>query len=96
MLKGEPDRITAATIAGRGNAFASGGSTTGSSPVVEADTSSDMSQLLGLMQQLVHSQQEFRDELTEWKRDLNVNLDPRKAKKAIDTATQVMSGGGIR
>ena len=48
------------------------------------------------MQQLVCGQQEFRDEITEWQRDINVNLDPRKAKKAIDAATQVMSGGGLR
>jgi phage-related minor tail protein len=86
-----------ATIASKGNAFATGGSTTGASAVVAGtDLLDDGGQLVALVQQLVKSHEEFRDEITEWQRGLTVNLDPREAKKAIDVATQVMSGGGIR
>lgn len=87
-----------AQIASRGNAFATGGSTTGASAVAASPAAGDDAggQLVALMQQMVRGQQEFRDEITEWQRDINVNLDPRKAKKAIDVTTQVMSGGGLR
>jgi uncharacterized protein YciU (UPF0263 family) len=53
-------------------------------------------QLIELMQLFVKGQQEFREEISDWQRNIEVNLDPRKAKKAIDVATQVTSGGGIR
>lgn len=46
--------------------------------------------------ELVRSQQEFCEEITGWQRTLDVNLDPRKAKKAIDVTTQIQSGGGLR
>lgn len=85
-----------AQIASRGNAFATGGSTTGASAVVAgaADSDSDGGQLVALVQQLVRSHEEFRDEISTWQRELN--LDPRRAKRAIDMVTQVQSGGGIR
>jgi hypothetical protein len=87
-----------AQIASRGNAFATGGSTTGSSAVVATDSADeeDGGPLVALLRQLVHSHQEFRSEISDWQRNLDVNLDPRKAKKAIDVATEVMTGGGIR
>jgi hypothetical protein len=87
-----------AQIASQGNAFATGGSTTKTSSVVAGpDASTDEpGQLVDLMQQFVKCQQEFRDEISDWQRNIKVNLDPRKAKRAIDVATQVMSGGGLR
>jgi len=83
-----------AQIASRGNAFATGGSTTGASTVVASSVASG--QLVALMQQLVRGQQDFRNEISDWQRDINVNLDPRSVKKALDVVTQVQSGGGIR
>jgi hypothetical protein len=86
-----------AQIASKGNAFATGGSTTGASAVVAspgADSPEDGGQLVALVQQLVKSHEEFRDEITTWQRELN--LDPRRAKRAIDMVTQVQNGGGIR
>jgi hypothetical protein len=44
----------------------------------------------------VRSHPEFREEITDWQRNLDVNLDPRKAKKAIDVTTQIQTGGGLR
>lgn len=87
-----------AQIASRGNAFATGGSTTGASAVVAAPAAGDDAggQLVALMQQMVRGQQEFRDEISDWQRNLEVSLDPRKAKKALDVVAQVQSGGGIR
>jgi phage-related minor tail protein len=86
-----------AQIASRGNAFADGGSTTKASVVAEADPTEDTgSQLVVLMQQLVRGQQEFRDEITDWQRGFEVNLDPRKAKKAVDMVAEIQKGGGIR
>jgi hypothetical protein len=86
-----------AQIASRGNAFADGGSTTKVSAVVETDPADDpTSQLVGLMQQLVRGQQEFRDEITDWQRSFEVNLDPRKAKKALDLVAAIQKGGGIK
>jgi hypothetical protein len=65
--------------------------------VAAAEPTTDTSgQLVRLMQQLVKSHQEFRDEISDWQRNYEVNLDPRKAKKAIDVVTQVQKGGGIR
>jgi uncharacterized membrane protein YeaQ/YmgE (transglycosylase-associated protein family) len=87
-----------ATIASKGNAFATGGSTTGASAVAAspgADESlEEGGQLVALVQQLVKSHEEFRDEITTWQRELN--LDPRRAKRAIEMVTQVQTGGGIR
>jgi phage-related minor tail protein len=85
-----------AQIASRGNAFAAGGSTTGASAVASPVSDDPSGQLIELMQLFVKGQQEFREEISDWQRNIEVNLDPRKAKKAIDVATQVTSGGGIR
>lgn len=85
-----------AQIASRGNAFATGGSTTGASAVASPVSDDPSGQLLDVLERIARGQQEFRDEISDWQRNLEVNLDPRKAKKAIDVATQVTSGGGIR
>jgi hypothetical protein len=86
-----------AQIASKGNAFADGGSTTGTSAVATSSPASGSDeQLVGLVQQLVKSHQEFRDEISDWQRNIDVNLDPRKAKKALDVVTKVQKGGGIR
>ena len=63
------------------------------SPAASDDTGE---QLVGLMQHMVRGQQEFRDEITDWQRNTDVRLDPLKAKKAIEVATQGQKGGGIR
>lgn len=56
-----------AQIASKGNAFATGGSTTGASAVVASPADGDDAggQLVALMQQMVKGQQDFRDEITE-------------------------------
>jgi hypothetical protein len=46
-----------------------------------------------MLERLAHSHEECRNEISDWQRNIEVNLDPRKAKKAIDVATQVQSGG---
>lgn len=87
-----------AQTASKGTAFATGGSTTGASGLVAspaaADSPDDSGQLVALVQQLVKSHEEFRDEITTWQRELN--LDPRRAKKALAMVTQGQTGGGIR
>ena len=86
-----------AQIASKGNAFATGGSTTGSSPVVATEAGTDTGgQLVELMQQLVKGQQEFRDELTDWQRNLVVQNNLVDVDRGLKTVQQVKRGGGIR
>lgn len=49
--------------------------------------------MLAIMERLARSYEEFREDITDWQRNLDMNLDPRKTKRAIDRATQVQSGG---
>ena len=84
-----------AQIASRGNAFATGGSTTGSSPVVATEAATS-GQLVELLQQLVKGQQEFRDELTDWQRNLVVQNNLVDVDRGLKTVQQVKRGGGIR
>lgn len=85
-----------ATIASRGNALAIGGSTTGVSGVMRADSLDRGEQLVDLMQQLVKSQQEFRAALSDWQRDFEVSFDVPGLRRQLDIVKQVQSGRGIR
>jgi|GEM_PF-6485781 len=57
-----------ATIASKGNAFATGGSTTGASGVVASPgaDSLDGAAMLAMLERLARSHEEFRDEITDW------------------------------
>jgi hypothetical protein len=86
-----------AQIASRGNAFADGGSTTKASAVAEASPTDDTgSQLVGLMQQMVRGQQEFRDEISDWQRNLVVQNNLRDVSRGLKMVQDVEKGGGIK
>jgi phage-related minor tail protein len=85
-----------AQIANKGNAFATGGSTTGASAVASPTSDDAGGQLVELMQLFVKGQQEFRDEISTWQRELEIGLDVPRLKKKLDVVEQVQKGGGIR
>jgi hypothetical protein len=84
-----------AQIASRGNAFATGGSTTGTSAVA-SPAAEDDGAVVSLLQQLVQGQREFREELNQWPDRLEVGLDLPGLSKKLDTVKQVKTGGGLR
>ena len=85
-----------AQIASRGNAFASGGSTTGASAVASPVSDEPSGQLVELMQLFVKGQQEFRDEVADWQRNLVVQNNLQEVAKGLKTVQDVKQGGGIR
>ena len=85
-----------AQIASRGNAFATGGSTTGASAVASPAAGDEAGAVVGLLQQLVQGQREFREQLNQWPDRLEVGLDLPGLSKKLDTVKQVQTGGGIR
>jgi len=83
-----------ASIASKGDAFATGGATTGASAVVATNpTDSGIDQLVGLMQQM---QVEFRDEVSDWQRNLVVQNNLVGVNKGLKVVQQVQTGGGLR
>jgi hypothetical protein len=85
-----------AQIASRGNAFAAGGSTTGASAVASSVSDDAGGQLVALMQQLVQGQQDFREEITEWQRNLVVQNNLSEVSNGLKVLQQVRKEGGIR
>jgi hypothetical protein len=85
-----------AQIASRGGAFANGGSTTGASPVASTISDDSSGQLVELMQLFVRGQQEFRDEIGDWQRNLVVQNNLQEVAKGLKTVQEVKQGGGIR
>jgi phage-related minor tail protein len=85
-----------AQIASRGNAFATGGSTTGASAVASPASDDSSGQLVELMQLFVKGQQEFREEIADWQRNLVVQNNLQEVAKGLKTVQDVKQGGGIR
>lgn len=86
-----------AAIASKGNAFATGGSTTGASAVVATDPAgSDLGQLVALVDRMVQGQQAFQEEISNWQRELVVNNNLTDVSKGLKAVQQVQKGGGLR
>ncbi|MDO7849244.1 phage tail tape measure protein [Hymenobacter sp. M29] len=87
-----------AQIASRGNAFADGGRTVERGAGVVSGPGVELSggAVVELLQQLVHSHQDFRDEITTWQRELDANVDLFKVKKGLETIEKTQSGGGLK
>jgi phage-related minor tail protein len=85
-----------AQIASRGNAFATGGSTTGASPVASSVSDDPSGQLLDVLERIAWGQQEFRDEIADWQRNLVVQNNLQEVAKGLKTVQDVKQGGGIR
>jgi len=86
-----------AQIASRGNAFADGGSTTKASTVAEVGPTDDPTNaMLDVLERIARGQQEFRDEISDWQRGLEVNLNLVQVKKGLDLVQEVQKGGGIK
>ena len=86
-----------AQIASRGNAFADGGrrAERGSGVVVGPDAGDALSNgaVVELLQQLVRGHQEFREEITDWQRNLAAPIDLHKVKRGLNDIERVQSGG---
>jgi phage-related minor tail protein len=85
-----------AQIASRGNAFAAGGSTTGASAVASPVSDDPSGQLLDVLERIARGQQEFRDEIGDWQRNLVVQNNLQEVAKGLKTVQDVKQGGGIR
>ena len=74
-----------AQIASRGNALATGSSTMGASTVAcPADTDAG-GQLLDVLERIVKGQQDFRDEIADWQRNLVVQNNLQEVAKGLKT-----------
>lgn len=85
-----------AQIASKGNAFAAGGSTTGASAVASPVGDDPSGQLLDVLERIARGQQEFRDEIGDWQRNLVVQNNLQEVAKGLKTVQDVRQGGGIR
>ena len=85
-----------AQIASRGNAFAAGGSTTGASVVASPTSDDPTGQLLDVLERIARGQQEFREEIGDWQRNLVVQNNLQEVAKGLKTVQDVKQGGGIR
>jgi hypothetical protein len=85
-----------AQIASKGNAFATGGSTTKASAVASPPSDDTGGQLLDVLERIARGQQEFRDEIGDWQRNLVVQNNLQEVAKGLKTVQDVKQGGGIR
>ncbi len=88
-----------AQIANRGNAFADGGRTVdrGSGVVTgPAAGETPSGAMLTVLERIAKGQEEFRDEISTWQRELETNVDLFKLKKNLETIDKTQTGGGLK
>jgi hypothetical protein len=83
-----------AQIASRGNAFVDGGRTVDRGSGVVATDAGDVlsSGAVELLQQLVRGHQEFRDEITDWQRNLAAPINLHKVRQGLNDIECVQTG----
>ena len=86
-----------AQIASRGNAFADGGSTTKASAVAATEPAGDpYAAILDVLERIDKSNRDFRDEISDWQRNLVVQNNLRDVSKGLKLVQEVEKGGGIK
>jgi hypothetical protein len=86
-----------AQIANRGNAFADGGSTTKVSAVATAEPEGDpYAAMLEVLERIDKSNRGFRDEISDWQRNLVVQNNLRDVSKGLKMVQEVEKGRGIK
>jgi hypothetical protein len=85
-----------AQIASRGGAFVKGGAT-GASPVtMEAPVGDAPVAMLDVLERIAQGQVEFREEISDWQRNLGVNLNYHKLREGLDVGDKTRNGGGLK